>query len=379
MQINTTQILAQSHKARQVSHKKHENILNKNISIPFFKNNNQFKSRFFSELAVLLSSGMDIKKSLEIIITGLSKQTEWQTVENIFKIVVNGSSLSLALEKSKIFNKYDYFSVKIGEESGSLSIVLKELAIFYSKKLSQNRQITGALTYPILVLCTTLLSLTFMLNYIVPMFEDVFKRFNGNLPGITKSVIALSNSFSSLALWILVVIFSLSMFFFLNRKKSWFRKLSSSVLIMTPIEGSIIKLTYITRFCQTLKLLLTSRVHLLEALDMIRQMIGFYPLEIALCDIREKLTEGSTLSETMQGYSIFDKKMIAMTKVAEEVNKLDVIYEQLFQQYSDELDTKIKTMNNLLEPILIIFVGGLVAFILVSMYMPIFQMGVNIK
>ena len=133
MQINTTQILAQSHKARQVSHKKHENILNKNISIPFFKNNNQFKSRFFSELAVLLSSGMDIKKSLEIIITGLSKQTEWQTVENIFKIVVNGSSLSLALEKSKIFNKYDYFSVKIGEESGSLSIVLKELAIFYSK------------------------------------------------------------------------------------------------------------------------------------------------------------------------------------------------------------------------------------------------------
>jgi type IV pilus assembly protein PilC len=379
MQINTAKILAQSRGAHHVSIKKHENILNKNISIPFFKNNNQFKSRFFSELAVLLSSGMDIKKSLEIIITGVSKQTERQTVENIFKIVVNGSSLSLALEKSKIFNKYDYFSVKIGEESGSLSIVLKELAIFYSKKLSQNRQIIGALTYPILVLCTTLLSLIFMLNFIVPMFEDVFKRFNGNLPAITRSVIALSNSFSTLTLWILVVIFSLSMFFFLNRKKSWFRKLSSSILIRTPIAGSIIKLTYITRFCQTLKLLLTSRIHLLEALDMIRQMIGFYPLEIALFDIREKLTEGSALSETMQGYSIFDKKMIAMTKVAEEVNKLDIIYEQLFQQYSDELDTKIKTMNNLLEPILIIFVGGLVAFILVSMYMPIFQMGVNIK
>jgi type IV pilus assembly protein PilC len=379
MQIEASKIITQSYKTNKVSVKTNNGVLKKDISIPFLRNHDQLKSRFFSELAVLLSSGMDIKKSLEIIVTGVSRERDRQTIENIFKIIVNGSALSIALEKTKIFSSYDYFSIKIGEESGSLSVVLKELSTYYSKRISQKRQITGALTYPILVLCTTLLSLTFMLNFIVPMFEDVFKRFNGNLPGITRAVIALSNSFSSFAFWILIFILAISFGFFFNRKKAWFRNFSSSVLIRIPIIGPITKLTYISRLCQTLKLLLNSKVHLLDAIDMMRQMIGFYPLEEALIDIKEKLTKGITLSESMKSHSIFDKKMIAMTKVAEEVNKLDVIYDQLFQQYSDELDTKIKTMNNLLEPILIIFVGGLVALILISMYLPIFQMGVNIK
>jgi len=379
MQIDASQIITQSHKASSVKIKTNSSFLKKEISIPFFRNFDQLKSRFFSELAVLLSSGMDIKKSLEIIVTGVARVNDKQIIESIFKIIVNGNSLSAALEKTKIFSTYDYFSVKIGEESGSLSLVLKELAIYYSKRISQKRQIKGALTYPILVLCTTILSLTFMLNFIVPMFEDVFKRFNGNLPGITRAVIAFSNSFSSVAIGVLIFILTIAFVFFFNRKKNWCRNFSSSVLIRSPVIGSIVKLTYLCRFCQTLKLLLNSKVHLLDAIDMIKQMIGFYPLEVALLSIRENLTKGVTLSETMNSFPIFDKKMIAMTKVAEEVNKLDVIYDQLFQQYSDELDTKIKTMNNLLEPILIIFVGGLVAVILISMYLPIFQMGVNIK
>jgi type IV pilus assembly protein PilC len=277
-----------------------------------------------------------------------------------------------------MFSKYDYFSVKIGEESGSLSSVLKELTIFYSKRISQQRQITGALTYPILVLCTTIFSLVFMLNFIVPMFEDVFLRFKGSLPAITRLVISMSDSFSKYALIALLLSVILIIISLLNRKKIWYRKLSSNILINVPVVGPIIKLTYKTRFCQILKLLLSSKVHLLEAVSLIQKIIGFYPIECALDDIKKKLAKGFTLSEAMESYPIFDKKLLAMTRVAEEVNKLEIVYEQLFQQYSDELDIKIKTMNNLLEPILIIFVGGLVAFILVSMYMPIFQIGTNI-
>jgi type IV pilus assembly protein PilC len=378
MQIDTSSIFRKSDKVTHEIKGKSQSIFNKNISISFLSNKNQIKNRFFSETAVLLSSGMDLKKSLEIVLSGITKENEKHAIENILRVIIKGSSLSKAMEKSKAFSTYDYFSVKIGEESGSLPSVLKELANYYSKRISQQRQISGALTYPLLVLFTTILSLVFMLNFIVPMFEDVFLRFKGGLPPITRAVIALSDSFSKYSLFFLILMISFLIVISLNRKKEWFRKISSAILINTPIAGPIIKLTYKTRFCQTLKLLLSSKVHLLEAIGLIRQMIGFYPLEIALQEIKSKLAHGVTLSEAMESYPIFDKKLIAMTRVAEEVNKLDVVYEQLFEQYSDELDTKIKTMNNLLEPILIIFVGGLVALILISMYMPIFQIGTNI-
>lgn len=154
--------------------------------------------------------------------------------------------------------------------------------------------------------------------------------------------------------------------------------MSSNILLKVPIVGPIINLTYKTRFCQTMKLLIGSKVHLLEAIGLIKQMIGFYPFENALEEIKTKLANGIPFSAAMEEYPIFDKKLVSMSRVAEEVNKLDVVYEQLYLQYSEELDTKIKTMNNLLEPILIIFVGGIVALILVSMYMPIFQIGTGI-
>ncbi len=378
MKINTASLLQKPKKSTTDTNNNGTGIFNKEIKFSFLNNSNQFKSRFFSETAVLLSSGMDLKKTLEIILSGLTKKNEILIVDNILKSIINGNSLSIALEKSNVFTPYDFFSVKIGEESGCQSSVLRELSVYYSKRISQQRQITGALTYPALVLFTTLISLIFMLNFIVPMFEDVFQRFKGNLPPITRFVIALSDSFSKYALMFLFLSFVFIIFFTLNRKKNWFRKFSSSLLLNIPIVGHIVKLTYITRFCQTLKLLIGAKVHLLDAIGLIRKMIGFYPLETALDDFKIKLARGINLSTAMESYAFFDRKLIAMTKVAEEVNKLDVVYEQLFQQYSDELDTKIKTMNNLLEPILIIFVGGLVALILVSMYMPIFQIGTSI-
>lgn len=378
MQINTSQILYQPSFKHKRPVTQRQNIFNKDISIRIFENKSLFKSRIFSEISVLISSGMDIKKSLEIISSGISKKKERQIIDNILNTIIKGSTLSKALEKTNFFSIYDYHSVRIGEESGSLSSVLKELAMFYSKRIAQQRQIRGALTYPILVLCTTAFSLVFMLNFIVPMFEDVFLRFHGGLPPITKAVIVLSHSFSRYALYLLIVLVVLINLHVFNKKKLWYRKLSSEILLKIPIAGSIIKLNYKTRFCQTLKLLIRSKVHLLEAVDLIKQMIGFFTMEFALEDIKKKLSRGVTFSKAMEDHSIFDKKLISMTRVAEEVNKLDVVYEQLFQQYSEELDTRIKTMNNLLEPVLIIFVGVLVAFILISMYMPIFQLGAGI-
>jgi len=380
MEINTSFILQKSQKEKSAVKPKREkkNLFNKEFYLSFPGSKNKLKNQFFSEAAVLIGSGMDLKSSLEIILGGTTKKADKVIIEGIISSVTKGSVLSSALERSGKFSSYDFFTVRIGEESGSLDTVLGELSSYYSKKISQQRQIKGALTYPILVLITTFLSLYFMLCFIVPMFKDVFMRFNGNLPVITQAVISLSNSFSRYTFLFLAFASLVTLSIYLNRKKESVRKTLSFVLLKIPIVSPIVKLTYKTRFCQTLKLLLRTKVHLLDALALIEKMIGFYPLEKALADVQLNITKGYSLYRAMEQHNIFDRKLISMTKVAEEVNKLDIVYNELYKQYSEELDTKIRSMNSLLEPVLIIFVGGIVALILISMYMPIFQIGTNI-
>jgi len=353
-------------------------IWSKEIAFLPTTGNNTFKARFFAELSLLISSGMDIRRSLDIIEGGTAKEKERNLLSGIKGSVVNGSSLSEALGETGRFELYDTMTLAIGEETGALSGVLDSLSVYYSKKISQRRQIIGALTYPGLVFATTIVSLVFMLNYIVPMFEDVFQRFRGELPPLTKAIIAVSDSFMNVFWVLLIIMLIITHVSLTNRNRDWFRSLKSTLSVRTPVFGEIVMLTYKVRYCQTLALLVSSRIHLLKALGMIKSVIGYYPLENDMDEIIEKISAGISLSEAMESSAFFDRKMIAMTKVGEEVNRLDTIYEQLYKQYSEDLDVRIRTMNNLLEPVLIIFVGLMVGVILVAMYLPIFQMGINI-
>jgi type IV pilus assembly protein PilC len=366
---------------KKVLHEKQNNgnnIWKRDISIAFFSNDNSFKSHFYSEMSVLIGSGMDIRKSLEIVCSSTSKGKEILVITNIISSIVNGASFSNALSESDVFSLYDISSIKIGEESGALTDVLCELSVYYAKRISQKRQISGALTYPVLVLITTIFSLVFMLNYIVPMFENVFLRFKGTLPPLTRTIIKISDSFLTYVWIILIILIGIFIIGYMSRKEEWFRKLSSGIVLSLPIIKNVVKLNYKVRYCQTMRLLISSKVHLLDAIDLLSKIIGFYPVEKALNEIKIKISNGISLAAAMEEYQFFDKKMIAMTKVAEEVNKLDILYDQLYRQYSEELDVRIKTMNSLIEPILIIFVGALVGIILISMYMPIFQLGTSI-
>lgn len=353
----------------------HKSIWSKEITLFSNRKSYSFNYRFFSELALLIEAGVDVHKTLEIIGGTCSKENEKATLKQIKEAIVNGSTLSEALDTTRRFVKYDTMTIAIGEETGELSTVLKSLSNYYTKKIAQRRQITGALSYPILVLITTVLSMVFMFNYIIPMFEDVFKRFNGTLPPLTRSIIALSETFNRIGWVILLIIVVLFATAFICRKKDWYRSFVSSLIERTPIVKDISILTYKGRFCQTLALLISSKVHLQEALRLIKDVIGYYPLEKALSKIIEDISSGKSLSEAISPYKFFDRKMVSMTLVGEEVNKLDVIYDQLSNQYSNELDVKIKSMNSLLEPILIIFVGAMVGVILISMYLPIFHLG----
>jgi len=353
-------------------------FLNRDISLFGNSLSDKKKERFYSDLGILLTSGIDIKTSLELITDDQRKDKDKQLFNNIQQMVLNGESLSEALHKTGKFSNYEYFSLKIGEESGRISDVLSELSGFFNKKIKQKRQLVSAFSYPVLVLITAVAAIMFMMNFIVPMFVDVFKRFQGKLPYITQVIINISDIISNWAGLFFITLTVFIIFLYSQRKNEWYRSITSRIMMRLPIFGPIVKKIYLARFCQSMALLIASRTPMLRAIQLVRNMIGFYPFEKALDIIDSDIMSGKSLHESMKKFSIFDNRTISLVKVAEEVNQLDTIFERLNKQYSDELEHRIGMMSSLLEPAMIIFVGVLVGVILVAMYLPLFQLSTSI-
>jgi type IV pilus assembly protein PilC len=353
-------------------------LLSKDINLFGNELKDKKKENFYSELTILLSSGIDIRTALDIIADEQTKEADRTLFKEIKSDVVRGLGLADAIFKSEKFSSYEFYSLKIGEESGRLKDVMADLAGFFSKKIKQQRQLTSALTYPTLVIITALVAVIFMLNFIVPMFVDVFKRFNGEMPPLTRHIIALSVFFKSYLIYMISALLLLAGILISVRKTEYFRARSSVLLMKLPLFGEIIQKIYLTRFCQSMALLLGAKTPMLRSLGLVKKMIGFYSFEKAIGVMEEDILHGKLLHQSMGQFRLFDTRIISLVRVAEEVNQLEVIFSKLNNQYNEELEHKIGMLSSLLEPAMIIIVGGLVSVILISMYLPLFQLSSSI-
>lgn len=352
-------------------------ILNKEIHLFGNEINDKTRESFYLEMNMLLSAGIDIRNVLELILSEKQKKNKQLIFEKIKQDIIKGASLSEALKSSGKFSEYEYFSVQIGEETGKLPVILLELSGYYTKKIKQRRQIIAALTYPAIVSGFALIAVLFMLNFVVPMFADVFKRFGGELPGITKFILRLSESVKSGFWYFFFVMLGIIIFLISQKRKTWFRRLSSKLVINIPVIGKLVHKIYLSRFCNSMHLMIASKISMLRAITLIRQMISFYPIESTLKKVEEDITNGKTLHESLAAFTIYPHKMIALIKAGEEVNKLDFFFNRLYRQYTDETEHQSAVLGNLLEPFIIIFLGILVGVILIAMYLPLFQLGQN--
>lgn len=354
-------------------------MLNKDIQLFGGGFNDKKKERFYSELTILFSSGLDIKTILELIEAEQKKDKEKELFRRIKEDVLRGSTLSEALRHTGKFTDYEYHSIKIGEETGKLTEVLTELCDYFNRKIRQKRQIVSALTYPVIVVSFAFLITLMMLKYLVPLFGDIFARFNAELPTLTKYTIRASHAVNAYALYVVAALVLAGIFIYRNKQKPWFRKQSSRLLLKLPIVGSFIRKVYITRFCQTMSLLISARTNLIDALQLTRNMLSFYPIEETITPITEQIMKGKPFHACLQQFPIYNHRMVSLIKVAEEVNQLDTMFARLARQYSDEIDHESKVISNLLEPFIIIFLGLVVSTILISMYLPLFQLSTVIK
>lgn len=350
-------------------------LLNKEINLFGPGLPDRVRESFALCLGSLLEAGVDIRTALELVVAEHKKKKHKAIFQDILQQVTAGLSLSAALKKRPEFSAYEYYSIQIGEETGKLDEVLQELATFYNKKIKQRRQIIGALTYPALVLCVAGGAIFFMVSYVVPMFSDILKRAGDDLPPVTKAVISFSN-FARRWMGLLVLLLTGGgLLAFRYRKKEWFRAMAASVILRLPVWGSLIRKIYTSRFAHTMAMLMNAKIPMLQAIALAKQIISFYPYEIALQQIEHSITVGMPLHSALSHHKIFPPKMVALVKVGEEVNELETFFSRLADQYSNEIEYQASMLSKIIEPMIIVVLGLVVGVILVAMYLPLFKLG----
>jgi len=370
-------------KLAQKENKKEENsssfwaFMNKDISIGTAFSAKR-KQAFYEELGLLLRAGLDLQTALELLKENLKKKKEQEILARLLEEIISGARFFEALQRMSVFSTYECYSIQIAEESGQLQAVLKELAAFFRKSLKYRQQLISALSYPIFVMSFSFLALFFLLRYLVPMFAGIYERFGSELPYLTRLVVQASDYSSRYGGYILLLIIGAILFLYSQKQAIWWRKWRANILLFLPIFGPIIRRIYLARFAQSMALLLGARLPLLQAMDLLDQMIDFYPLESILKSARDKVLQGNTLAEALAEGAIFSNQFLALIRVGEEAGQLGPMFGRLAEQYNEEIEQRTAIIGSLLEPILIVALGLMVAVILVAMYLPLFQLSTSI-
>ncbi|PHR44276.1 MAG: general secretion pathway protein GspF [Fluviicola sp.] len=336
--------------------------------------NDKAKQHFYTEFYSLLDAGMDIQRSMDIIIEEQDKKRKRDIYTSIQDDLIGGYSLSEALKRTTYFSAYEYQSIKIGEESGKLKTVLSQLSKYYHNKVKLRKHLISVFTYPAFVLLITVGVLYFMLNTVVPMFQEVFQQFGQDLPWLTQKIIYISDNFTTYLYIFLAAIAGIFLLHYTQKKEEWYRNYTGKIILRIPIFGKLFKKIYLARFTQSMGLLTVSKTPLVKSLDLVKEMIRFYPLEEALAHTKEEILKGNNLHHGLSKFPLFDRRFISLIKIAEEINKLDDTFERLTDQLNEDIDHQTKLLGTLMEPFIIILIGAVVGLIMVAMYLPMFNL-----
>ena len=279
-------------------------IWNRDISLsPVFPDVK--KAAFYHQLYNLANSGVDFKTALELTKEQFGKKPAAAVVDDILSELVGGKSLSEAFKATGKFTAYEYFSLKIGEESGRMVQVLQTLGKYYTQKVEQRRQLINALSYPIVIVTSSFGAVAFMMFFIIPMFQEVFLRFGSELPALTKFIISFSAFLkSNIGYFLLILAVMVGGFYFI-RNYPRVVGLLERFFLRVPYIGQIYREVHLARCTSSLALLIQANVPLVLALQYVGQMVTMQTLKSALREIENKIVQGRSLHEAFAQFSLF--------------------------------------------------------------------------
>lgn len=341
----------------------------------FFRLSLSEKILFAKYLAILLGSGISLAESLKLLQRQLRSKTVQSIISQLIKDVENGQFLSASLSRfQKVFGEFFINVIKVGEMSGNLAQNLKYLAEALKKLQNLRRKIISALLYPAFVLLATFGVIAILVFIVFPKILPVFSVLKVNLPLTTKIFIAVSNFFLHYGLYLVVgLIIFLILFSLLLQVKS-FRKTTHKILLHFPLIGKIIQYSNVIEFCRSFGLLLRSNLNIVEALEMTSKNQSNLLYQEALKEAPKFIGAGHSLHEYLDKYPrLFPFNMVRMVEIGETTGNLvnNLVY--LAAVYESEIDDRLENLTNLLEPILLVVLASIVAFIALSIIMPIYE------
>ena len=329
---------------------------------------------FTRQLSTLVDAGLPLVQSLQILADMQRPGKFKMACEQITEDVQSGTMMSEAMGRfPRIFDRLYTNLVRAGETAGALEAILRRLAEFREKAQRLKKTIIGALVYPIAVTVIAVGILTFIMVFIVPEFEQIFIKLDVELPGVTTFLIE-SSRFVGSYWWVLIVLgIGVPILAGIIRRSEAGGAVIDRISLYIPVIGSVLKKSSVARFARTLGTLVTSGVGFLEALDITRAATPNIVVRNAVSEVRDSVKEGESINEPLARCGVFNDIVINMIKVGEETGELDAMLVKIADNYDEEVDDAVAAMTALLEPILIIFMGGAVGFIVVALFLPLIK------
>ncbi len=330
---------------------------------------------FTRQLSTMIDAGLPLVQCLQILAKQQSNSTFRKILLDIQSDVETGTTLADSMRKHpKAFDALYSNMIEAGELGGILDTILSRLAVFKEKSMALQKKIKGAMTYPVICLAISLLILVVILVFVIPVFVEMFESMDSALPAITQLVVDMSDFVKGNFLYITVG----SIFAFMGFKKiintEKGRIKFDAFALHSPVAGPLIRKVAVSKFTRTLSTMLQSGVPILDALQVVARTSGNKIIEIAVFRVSDSIAEGRPIAEPLEECGVFPNMVVQMINVGESVGALDTMLEKIADFYDDEVDQAVDNLTAMIEPFMMVFLGGMIGGLVVAMYLPIFQM-----
>lgn len=336
---------------------------------------------FTRQFATMIDAGLPLVQALDVLSTQVENKNFGRAIQHIKVDVESGSTYADALKKHpKIFNELYCNMVAAGEAGGILDTILNRLAAYIEKAMKLKKKVKGAMVYPIVVTSIAVLVIAVIMIFVVPTFSKMFAQLGGTLPLPTRLVINASQfiaGIGGLLTGIGIVAFIVALVQFKKTEKG--ARIVDRIFLKLPIFGPLLNKVAVAKFTRTLGTLVSSGVPILDGLEITAKTSGNKIIEDAIMEVRKGVVAGKTLAEPITKAKVFPPMVTHMIAVGESTGALDAMLAKIADFYDDEVDASVNNLTAMMEPLLMVFLGGAVGFIVVAMYLPIFKLITLIK